>query len=77
VTNDVSRFIDVDRGEIQGEIFHSAEIYEQELERVWARSWVFLAHDSMIPKRGDFLQTYIGEDPVVVVRQRRRCTDTC
>ncbi len=70
MTTDVSRFIDVDRGEIQGEIFHSADIYEQELERVWARSWVFLAHDSMIPKRGDFLQTYIGEDPVVVVRQR-------
>lgn len=70
MTVDVSRFINVERGEIQGEIFHSAEIYEQELERVWARSWVFLAHDSMIPKRGDFLQTYIGEDPVVVVRQR-------
>lgn len=67
---DVSQFIDVDRGEIQGEIFHSTEIYEQELQQIWARSWVFLAHDSMIPKGGDFIQTYIGEDPVVVVRQR-------
>lgn len=70
MTTDVSRYIDVERGEIQGEIFHSDAIYEQELERVWARSWVFLAHDSMIAKRGDFIQTYIGEDPVIVVRQR-------
>jgi 3-phenylpropionate/trans-cinnamate dioxygenase alpha subunit len=66
---DVSHLIDPDRGLIRGEIFHSQAIYEQELEQIFARSWVFLAHDTMLPKAGDFIQNYIGEDPVLVVRQ--------
>ncbi len=66
---DVSHLIDADRGLISGEIFHSRAIYEQELEQVFARSWVFMAHESMIPHAGDFIQNYIGEDPVLVVRQ--------
>nr|WP_255520454.1 Rieske 2Fe-2S domain-containing protein [Corynebacterium marambiense] len=40
------------------------------MEQVWQRTWVFLAHDSMLPKKGSYLQTYIGEDPIVVVRQK-------
>ena len=55
MTVDVSQYIDADRGLIRGEIFHSREIYERELEQVFARSWLFLAHDSMIPKPGDFI----------------------
>ncbi|MFP5464777.1 MAG: aromatic ring-hydroxylating oxygenase subunit alpha [Gammaproteobacteria bacterium] len=66
---DVSHLIDPDGGLIRGEIFHSQAIYEQELEQIFARSWVFLAHDTMLPKAGDFIQNYIGEDPVLVVRQ--------
>ena len=67
---DVSKLIDATEGLISGEIFHSKEIYAQELERIFARSWVFLAHSGMIPNPGDFMQNYIGEDPVLVVRQQ-------
>ncbi|MDF3282991.1 MULTISPECIES: aromatic ring-hydroxylating dioxygenase subunit alpha [unclassified Gordonia (in: high G+C Gram-positive bacteria)] len=67
---DVSDYVDAERGLIHGEIFHSQEIYEAELENVFRRSWSFLAHDKMIPKPGDFIQNYIGEDPVVIVRQK-------
>lgn len=66
----VSSLINTEQGLISGEIFHSQAIYEQELEQVFARSWVFLAHDTMIPQAGDFIQNYIGEDPVMIVRQQ-------
>lgn len=66
---DVSRLIDAEQGLINGEIFHNQDIYEQELEQIFTRSWVFLAHATMIPEPGDFIQNYIGEDPVLVVRQ--------
>ena len=67
---DVSQYVDADKGLVRGEIFHSREVYEAELKYVFGRSWLFLAHDRMIPKPGDFIQNYMGEDPVVVARQR-------
>lgn len=70
MTIDVSQYLDPDEGSVKGEIFHSQEVYEAELKNVFARSWLFLAHDRMIPNPGDFMQNYMGEDPVVIVRQR-------
>jgi 3-phenylpropionate/trans-cinnamate dioxygenase subunit alpha len=59
-----------EKGLISPEIFIDEGIYRQELKMLFGRAWLFLAHDSMIPKPGDFLNTYMGGDPVIVARQR-------
>jgi 3-phenylpropionate/trans-cinnamate dioxygenase alpha subunit len=67
---DLTTLVDSENGLLDPRAYISEELYQLELEHIFGRAWCFLAHDSLLPKTGDFIQTYIGEDPVLVVRQR-------
>lgn len=57
-------------GIVSPSIFADRDIYKLELERVFSKSWLFIAHETHIPKTGDYFATHMAEDPVVAVRQK-------
>ena len=59
---------DLKRGLVPLRVFNNREIHELELRRIFARSWVFVAHQTESPNPGDFVTRPIGEDPFICVR---------
>ncbi len=60
--------LDTEKGIIDRRIFFDKEIYDLELKNIFAKSWQFIAHESQLKKKGDFLTTYMGEDAIIVAR---------
>ena len=69
---DVTGLADPDGGRIDRRIFSDEQVYKQEMRRIFARSWLFIAHESQFEKPGDFFQTYMGEDPVIASMNKER-----
>jgi N,N-dimethyl phenylurea N-demethylase alpha subunit len=53
---------------VPAEIFNDEDLFTAEMERIFTRNWVSVAHESEIPEPGDFVQRRIGLDPVIVTR---------
>ena len=62
----LSRLVEPTR--VNAEVYSSQKIFELEMDRIWGRAWVYLAHESQVRSAGDFITTTIGQTPVVVVR---------
>ncbi|QPN31023.1 aromatic ring-hydroxylating dioxygenase subunit alpha [Diaphorobacter sp. JS3051] len=45
------------------------ELFQHELKTIFARNWLFLTHDSLIPSPGDYVTAKMGVDEVIVSRQ--------
>src|SRR5690242_1229166 len=68
--DEILGLVDAPKGLVDRKIFSDEEIYQGELEHIFARAWNFICHDSQIPNAGDFFMNYIGEDRVIAVRDK-------
>src|SRR4051794_24100409 len=65
------KFVDLTTGLVSRRIYSDEAIYQREIEGIFARCWLYLGHESQIQKPGDYLTTYMGEDPVILWRDAR------
>src|SRR5260370_27321771 len=62
--------VDMAAGRISREIFVNEEDEREEVEGLFARAWLVVGHESQIPKPGDFFVSGMGEESVILCRDR-------
>ena len=63
--------VDLSQGTISREVFVNHSVYQQEQEQVFARSWLFVGHESQVPSPGDYFVSAMGEESVILCRDRQ------
>jgi phenylpropionate dioxygenase-like ring-hydroxylating dioxygenase large terminal subunit len=53
---------------VRREIYRDPAVFALEMERIFKRTWVYMAHESELPAGGDYLTMRIGAEPVVLAR---------
>ena len=66
----VSELIDLDKREVLSRVYSDNELYQLELEKIWAKQWVVVGHESEIPNTGDYITRMVGDDSVIISRTR-------
>ncbi|RLA17467.1 MAG: benzoate 1,2-dioxygenase large subunit [Gammaproteobacteria bacterium] len=72
---DYSRYLVEDpktgKYQVDRRIFTDPELFELELKYVWEKVWVYMCHESQIPKKKDFITGHIGRQPVIINRNKK------
>ncbi len=56
---------------IKSSMYEDQSIFREEMEKIFTRTWVWVAHDSEVPDKGSFKLSWVGSQSVIVVRDRK------
>jgi len=59
------------RAKVSLRLLSDHEIYKIEMERIFGKTWLLLGHETEVPNSGDFVVRDMGEDQVIVSRDRK------
>lgn len=60
----------VEADRVHGSVYTSTSVFEREMDLLFGRSWIFVAHDSELPRPGDYVTRRMGRQPVIVSRAK-------
>jgi phenylpropionate dioxygenase-like ring-hydroxylating dioxygenase large terminal subunit len=55
---------------VHRDLYTDADLFRLEMEQLWARTWIYVGHDSQVPNQGDYITAQIGAEPVIMVRHK-------
>ncbi|SBS36510.1 Anthranilate 1,2-dioxygenase large subunit [Marinomonas spartinae] len=61
----------VEEGRVHKALYSDPEIFEEELDKVFQNTWVFIGHESEVPEAGSFKTAFVGRHPVILSRDRK------
>src|SRR4051812_47413560 len=60
----------VHRERVHRSIYLDPAIFDLEMTRIFGRAWIYVGHESLVPKAGDYVTTRMGHVPVVLSRHK-------
>lgn len=63
-----SHLVQPDR--VHGSLYTDPAIFEEELRKIWYRTWVYVGHVSEVPNVNDFVMKSIGPQPIIMTRDK-------
>jgi len=54
--------------EVHKDLYIDEDVFQLEMEHLFANTWVYVGHASQIPNKGDYYTTTVGTEAVVMVR---------
>jgi len=63
---DITTLVEPDR--VHKTVYTDQQIFDNEIEKIWERTWVYCGHESQVPKTGDYYAVTIGRQPMIMVR---------
>jgi hypothetical protein len=67
---DPDQLVDTRNGLISREVFVNKDLFQQELETIFARAWLFVGHESLIANPGDYFVSRMGAESVILCRDK-------
>lgn len=58
----------VEPARVHRDVYADQKIFDLEMERIFGRAWIYVGHESEVPKKGDYKLSLIGKQQVVMVR---------
>ncbi len=71
MTDQASVLADVRRGMIPAHIYNDSELFALEKERIFGRSWLFVAHESEVSQPGDYVVRRVLDDSFIISRDSK------
>ncbi len=63
---DLGSLVESDR--VHKACYADEQVYEQELENIFYKSWIYIGHESQVPNAGDYWTTWIGKERMILCR---------
>ncbi len=66
MTTNYAALVQHDR--VHGSLYGSVNVFDDEMQRIFHEGWVYVAHESEVPRPGDYLARRIGRQPMMLTR---------
>ena len=67
----IDELVRADAGLVSRSIFVDDDIFKQEMAQIFSRAWLFVGHESLVPKPDDYFQSRMGSESVILTRDRQ------